>query len=196
MKLSVLMPVYNECATLREILKRVEAVPIDKEIVLVDNCSTDGTRELLQEMLVHGEAVPGEGAPEADEASHSETALRVILQERNKGKGSSVRRALAAARGEWIIVQDADLEYDPQDYLRLLAAAQKWEGVAGTHRTRCRRIWNAFVAWLSGAAQPVTGRVSGGAHRSVRCFSSALRHVAFGCGDVLQVDASPRGAKP
>lgn len=136
MKLSVLMPVYNECATLREILKRVEAVPIDKEVVLVDNCSTDGTRELLQEMLARGEAilgeaVPGEAASDGDGAGHSETVLRVILQERNKGKGSSVRRALAAARGEWIIVQDADLEYDPQDYLKLLAAAQKWEASPG-----------------------------------------------------------------
>jgi glycosyltransferase involved in cell wall biosynthesis len=196
MKLSVLMPVYNECATLREILKRVEAVPIDKEIVLVDNCSTDGTRELLQEMLVHGEAVPGEGAPEADEASHSETALRVILQERNKGKGSSVRRALAAARGEWIIVQDADLEYDPQDYLRLLAAAQKWEASPGrTGRdvavfgTRLSRGSLARRNQLQDAF--LVGRIG-----PVRCFSSALRHVAFGCGDVLQVDASPRGAKP
>jgi glycosyltransferase involved in cell wall biosynthesis len=131
MKLSVLMPVYNECATLREILKRVEAVPIEKEIVLVDNCSTDGTRELLQEMLARGEAMPGETVPGEDKAGQGETVLRVILQERNKGKGSSVRRALAAARGEWIIVQDADLEYDPQDYVKLLAAAQKWEVAPG-----------------------------------------------------------------
>jgi glycosyltransferase involved in cell wall biosynthesis len=129
MKLSVLMPVYNECATLREILKRVRAVPIEKELVLVDNCSTDGTRELLQDMLETGEAVLAEVDTVA--AENNGTVLRVILQERNKGKGSSVRRALAAARGEWIIVQDADLEYDPQDYLKLLSAAQKWEAAPG-----------------------------------------------------------------
>jgi glycosyltransferase involved in cell wall biosynthesis len=131
MKLSVLMPVYNECATLREILKRVQEVPIEKEIVLVDNCSTDGTRELLREMLARGEALPAATAEAESEPHSSETVLRVILQERNKGKGSSVRRALAAARGEWIIVQDADLEYDPQDYLKLLSAAHKWEVAPG-----------------------------------------------------------------
>jgi glycosyltransferase involved in cell wall biosynthesis len=131
MKLSVLMPVYNECATLREILKRVGDVPIEKEIVLVDNCSTDGTREMLQEMLARGEAVPGETIDSEVAVDHWGTVVRVILQERNKGKGSSVRRALAASRGEWIIVQDADLEYDPQDYLKLLAAAQKWEAAPG-----------------------------------------------------------------
>jgi glycosyltransferase involved in cell wall biosynthesis len=145
MKLSVLMPVYNECATLSEILSRVQAVSIDKEIVVVDNCSTDGTRELLQEMLARGEAVPaGDNAHDvaassnatsrdaaASDAAKLSNPVRVVLQETNKGKGSSVRRALAAARGEWIIVQDADLEYDPRDYQKLLNRAHKWEAAAG-----------------------------------------------------------------
>src|SRR5437762_2564401 len=99
MKLSVLMPVYNECATLAEILRRVQAVPLDKEIIIVDNCSTDGTREALQTMLKHGQA------GEADSAAR----VRVVLQPENWGKGSSVRRALELARGEFVIVQDADL---------------------------------------------------------------------------------------
>src|SRR5690349_16213085 len=106
LKLSVLMPVYNECATLAEILRRVAAVPLDTEIIVVDNCSTDGTRELLQIMLDDGQAQPGDG----------EGRLRIYFQTENRGKGASVRRALELARGEYVIVQDADLEYDPQDY--------------------------------------------------------------------------------
>ncbi len=120
MKLSVLMPVYNERATLGEILRRVQAVPVDKEIIIVDNYSTDGTREDLQTLLDDGVAEPAEGAGR----------LRVVFQPENRGKGSSVRRALELARGEWVIVQDADLEYDPQDYLKLLAVAETAPGGA------------------------------------------------------------------
>lgn len=105
MKLSVLVPVYNEISTIEELISRVRAVPVDKEIIVVDNCSTDGTREKVLAMQY----------PE----------LRVILQERNQGKGGSVKRAIAAAQGEFLVVQDADLEYNPQDYLVLLEAAQR-----------------------------------------------------------------------
>lgn len=114
MKLSVLMPVYNERATLEEIVRRVEAVPIDKEIIIVDNVSSDGTREDLQAWVESGRAGEAE----------SDARIRVYFQQENHGKGASVRRALDMARGEWIIIQDADLEYDPQDYLRLFAAAE------------------------------------------------------------------------
>lgn len=120
-KLSVLMPVYNERATFEEILRRVQAVDIPKEIVIVDNCSTDGTRELLLELLSSGQAGEAE----------SGSTLRVVLQKTNGGKGSSVRRALELARGEFVIVQDADLEYDPRDYLKLLEAAQPDESKPG-----------------------------------------------------------------
>lgn len=113
-KLSVLMPVFNERATLEEILRRVQAVGVAKEIIIVDNCSTDGTREILQQMLDNGQA--------GDDGAGS--TLRVVLQAENKGKGASVRRALELARGEFVIVQDADLEYDPADYLKLLAVAE------------------------------------------------------------------------
>jgi glycosyltransferase involved in cell wall biosynthesis len=114
-KLSVLMPVFNERATLEEILRRVAQVPVSKEIIIVDNCSTDGTREVLHALVERGDA--GEEASTHD--------VRVALQERNEGKGSSVRRALKNARGEFVIVQDADLEYDPRDYVKLLEAAEK-----------------------------------------------------------------------
>ena len=105
MKLSVVLPAYNEIDTIEEIVSRVLAVPVDKEIIIVDNCSTDGTREKIQAM------------------DHPE--VHVILQERNMMKGNSVKRGMAAAGGEYIIVQDADLEYDPNDYLTLLEAAER-----------------------------------------------------------------------
>ncbi|MFQ6099590.1 MAG: glycosyltransferase family 2 protein [Armatimonadota bacterium] len=104
MKLSVIVPVYNERNTVLEVLERVQAVPVEKEIIVVDNCSTDGTRELLQGI--------------------QEDNVEVILQPRNLLKGTSVRTGIRRARGEWTIVQDADLEYDPHDHVRLLQAAQ------------------------------------------------------------------------
>ena len=106
MKLTVVMPAYNEIETIDEIVSRVQAVPIDKEIILVDNCSTDGTRERIAELAKQG-------------------GVRAIYQDRNRMKGNSVKRGIAAAEGEFIIIQDADVEYDPQDYLPLLDAAEQ-----------------------------------------------------------------------
>lgn len=130
-KLSVLMPVWNERATLEEILRRVAEVPVTKEVIIVDNCSTDGTREVLETLVERGEAG-------AEESTH---AVRVALQQENHGKGSSVRRALKNARGKFVIVQDADLEYDPQDYLKLLQAAEQKQNdvVFGTRLLRGSR---------------------------------------------------------
>ena len=162
MKLSVLMPVWNEVATLEEILARVQAVPVDKEIIVVDNLSTDGTRERLQALIERGEA----GLPD------SAARLRVALQSENRGKGASVRRALELARGDWVIVQDADLEYDPRDYERLLRAAQK------------RRLDAVFGTRLRGqtrAGQPRTSFFYGRVGLSVffkLLYGSALSDVA------------------
>jgi glycosyltransferase involved in cell wall biosynthesis len=101
-RLSVLIPVYNERNTIETILDRVHAVPVKTEIVCVDDCSTDGTRERLVELEAAG------------------FIHKLILQPENRGKGAAIRTALQASTGEVVIVQDADLEYDPQDWPALL----------------------------------------------------------------------------
>jgi glycosyltransferase involved in cell wall biosynthesis len=100
-KLSVVVPVYNEVQWLPEIVRRVRAVPIPKEIILVDDCSTDGTRELLRDY-------------------EQDDDLRVLYQPSNQGKGAALRIGFRHATGDVVLVQDADLEYDPSDYPRLL----------------------------------------------------------------------------
>lgn len=107
MKLSVLMPVFNEAATLEEIIKRVKAVRFPKEIVVVDDASTDGSRALLARL---------EGERGGDLANE----LKAVYHVTNQGKAAAVRSGLTRVTGDIVIIQDADLEYDPQDYLKLL----------------------------------------------------------------------------
>jgi glycosyltransferase involved in cell wall biosynthesis len=116
-KLSVIIPVYNERRYIEEVLTRVQAVSLDKELVIVDDCSTDGTREYLRRIV------------EAQDLNASVLPFRVdnisvIFQDKNCGKGAALRRGFAAAAGDVVIVQDADLEYDPEDYYGLLAPIQ------------------------------------------------------------------------
>ena len=103
-KLSVVIPVYNEEKTLQRITSRVLALPLPIELVLVDDCSTDGTRDLY---------------PEIEKRWPDET-IRIKLQPENRGKGSAIRTGFGMAEGDVVIIQDADLEYDPADYPALL----------------------------------------------------------------------------
>jgi glycosyltransferase involved in cell wall biosynthesis len=114
-RLSVVVPVYNERLTLPEILERVQAVTIPKEIVVVDDCSTDGTREYLRGL--EAELAEARRLGTADEKNE----IRIFYQDPNQGKGAALRRGFAEAAGDIVLVQDADLEYDPRDYPKLLA---------------------------------------------------------------------------
>jgi glycosyltransferase involved in cell wall biosynthesis len=109
MNLSVIIPVYNEEGNIKEILKRVRATKLAHEIVVVDDGSQDGTRDILKEL-------------------DGKNKVRVILQEKNQGKGAAVVTGMNAAKGDVLLIQDADLEYDPRDYPVLLQPIQ--EGLA------------------------------------------------------------------
>jgi glycosyltransferase involved in cell wall biosynthesis len=115
MKFSIVIPVYNERRTLRELLRRVAAVELEKELVLIDDCSTDGSRDILESVAKHGLS----HVLEAEEiAGHTE--VKVIFHERNQGKGAALRRGFQEATGEIIGIQDADLEYDPNEFPKLV----------------------------------------------------------------------------
>lgn len=101
MKLSVIISVFNEFDTVQAVLQKVQAVDVDKEIIIVDDGSTDGTREWLEQV-------------------EQSQGLKILFQPKNQGKGAALRRALPEVSGDVVVFQDADLEYDPQDYVKLL----------------------------------------------------------------------------
>jgi len=103
MKLSVVIPVYNEKNTFREALRRVQAVQLEKEIIIVDDCSTDGTREILKDIAATAQDI------------------KVFFHEKNQGKGAALRTGFKYVRGDVVIIQDADLEYNPEEYRHLIA---------------------------------------------------------------------------
>src|SRR5215216_1926181 len=102
MKISVVIPVYNEAATIAELISRVQSVDVSKEVIVVDDGSTDGTRDVLARL------------------ENRYDNLRVFLQAKNRGKGAALRTGFEQATGDFVLVQDADLEYDPTDYPALL----------------------------------------------------------------------------
>lgn len=130
-RLSVIIPAYNESSTILKLIERVRAVAIDKEIIIVDDCSRDGTSEVLKSV----EGTPG---------------LRVIRHEANRGKGAALRTGIRASSGEIVIIQDADLEYNPTEYPRLMEPIES--GVAdvvygsrfsGGDRRRVLYFWHS-----------------------------------------------------
>jgi len=143
MKLSIIICVYNERETIRTVLKRVRAVDLgpgwEKEIIVVDNFSTDGTRQLLEELDLPG--------------------VQVIFHPRNLGKGSSVRTGIAHATGDYAIIQDADLEYDPAEYTLFLhkIAAEQPAAIYGSRTLGGRAVYKymanylgvRFLTWLT-----------------------------------------------
>ncbi len=144
--LSAVMPAYNEEPVVGEILRRVARVPVEKEIIAVDDCSTDGT---LKEILRFA-------------AENPRGSLKVIRRDRNEGKTAAVRDGIAAASGEVVVIQDADLEYDPGEFPRLLEPilAGRAEAVYGSRFTgalapgsgllgRLHRLVNKSLTFLS-----------------------------------------------
>lgn len=144
MKLSIVIPVYNEAKTIAGILDVVKGVPIgwEKEIILVNDCSTDGTKEIL------------------DQLGRDDPSLRILHHETNQGKGAALRTGFGAATGDYVLIQDADLEYDPNEYPRLLAPIESGRADVvfgsrflggGAHRVvfYWHYMGNRFLTWLS-----------------------------------------------
>jgi glycosyltransferase involved in cell wall biosynthesis len=145
--ISLVVPVYNENATLEELLRRVVAVDMPKELVIVDDCSTDGSREILTRLVERGLDALSGAHPK------NENRLQVLFQEQNQGKGAALRRGFAAATGDIVVVQDADLEYDPREIPRLIAPIVEGHAdvVFGSRFIgESRRVlyyWHAVVNW-------------------------------------------------
>jgi len=134
--LSVIVPVYNEAKTIRQILEKINSIAIDKEIVVVDDGSSDGTERILMDIKIDN--------------------LKIIHHTSNRGKGAALLTGFANAAGDFLIIQDADLEYDPDDYTRLMQAMREnnVDIVAGArfaqgyHGLFIHRLGNRMLSWF------------------------------------------------
>lgn len=140
--LSIIIPVYNELDTIQLVLDKVKGTAIRKQVLAVDDCSTDGTREYLQTL--------------------QDPEIEVLFHERNQGKGGAIRTALGHVRGDYVLIQDADLEYDPADYPVLMAPVLRDPGVAVVFGSR-------FKGSIEGMRWP-----NYLANRLLTCFTNLL----------------------
>ena len=155
---SVVIPVYNEVRTLAELLRRVVAVDFPKELVIVDDCSTDGSREWLEILQARGLAALEGATP------RNENRVSVQFQPKNMGKGAALRRGFQAATGELVVIQDADLEYDPRDIPRLIKPILDGNAdvVFGSRFTgETRRVLYYWHAVMNGLLTTLSNMTSG-----------------------------------
>jgi dolichol-phosphate mannosyltransferase len=164
---SVIVPVYNEVAHVEELLKAIQASPVRKEIIIVDDGSTDGTRQKL-------------------EALEPQDCVTIVFHERNFGKGAAIRTALAFTRGEYVLIQDSDLEYDPQDYPALLRPLEEGKAnvVYGVRPDRPERGLRFFLG--AKVLTHLTNLLYGaGIHDEATCYKvirrSLLERVQLQC---------------
>ena len=157
--LSVVIPVYNEVTTIEEIILRVQAVDLDKEIIIIDDASTDGTREFLADLARHATPNPGAMTLPASGQRFRADNIRVLFQERNQGKGAALRRGFQEVRGRIVIIQDADLEYNPDNFHKLIEPIERGDAdvvygsrfLGGPHRVLFfwHYVGNKFLTTLS-----------------------------------------------
>jgi glycosyltransferase involved in cell wall biosynthesis len=159
MKLSILMPVFNEAPTIVEVVERVRSIPLEHEIVLVNDASSDGTHAIVDQM----------SAPD----------LKIIHHPINRGKGAAISTGMKEATGEVIVIQDADLEYDPSDFIKLIEPIKQGKtnvvyGVRSLETQRLiMRFGNNFLTW-------VTNVMYGGDLRDMEtCYKMMKREIAL-----------------
>ncbi len=175
--LSVIIPVYNELNTIARVVSRVAALPLDKEIVIVDDCSTDGTIEVLEKL----QDIPG---------------IRVIYQQINQGKGAALRTGFAHASGDIIVIQDADLEYDPREIPGLLSPILRGEAEV-VYGSRFIGDQHQDESWIhrtgNGLLTSLSNLFSGLKLTDMETCYKAFRGDVLGC---LQVDQDRFGIEP
>lgn len=164
MKISIVIPTYNERASIEEVLRRVQTDPHEKEIIIVDDASTDGTRQWLED--VSRKQAGASEVPAGNSAMLLRLDnLRIFYHEKNRGKGAALRRGFAEATGDIVLVQDADLEYDPGDYPLLLEPI--WGGRADV----------VYGSRYLGGRRPEQGFLAYAANRFLTRLSNALTHL-------------------